>query len=65
MLLKRSVITFVSAISAAILLACTATRPAQTGSAPTAAIGERTDLRSIYSEIGRTGGRVFTLLTFR
>jgi hypothetical protein len=62
MILKRFGIVLFGAGAAAALLSCSAPlRPPQTGPAPTAALGEPADLRAIYSEIGRIGGRVFTL----
>ena len=62
MILKKLAILFWGAAAAAALLGCSSMRPSQTGSTPTAAAGESVDLRAIYSEIGRAGGRVFTLV---
>jgi hypothetical protein len=62
MTFKKLAIVLLSAAAAAALLSCSATlRPSRTGTAPTAASGDRADLETIYSEIGRAGGRVFTL----
>jgi hypothetical protein len=62
MTLKKLAIVLFGAAAAAALLSCDATlRPSQTGTAPTAESGDRADLQAIYSEIGRAGGKVFTL----
>jgi len=50
------------AASVAALLGCSAIlRPPQTGSAPSPAGGDNADLQAIYSDLGREGGKVFTL----
>src|SRR5689334_11590672 len=62
MIPKRHAILFLGAASVATLLGCNAIlRPPQTGSAPSAATGDSADLRAIYSDIGREGGKIFTL----
>jgi hypothetical protein len=62
MIPKRLAILFLGAASVAALLGCNAIlRPPQTGSAPSAASGDSADLHAIYSNIGREGGKVFTL----
>jgi len=62
MVFKKFAIVLFAVAAAIALLGCGATsRPSHTGSAPTAASGDRADLQAIYSEIGRSGGRVFTL----
>ena len=62
MVFKKFAIVLFAAAAAIALPGCGATsRPSQTGTAPTAASGDRADLQAIYSEIGRSGGRVFTL----
>jgi len=62
MLFKKFAIVLFAAAAAIALPGCGATsRPSRTGTAPTAASGDRADLQAIYSEIGRSGGRVFTL----
>jgi YceI-like domain len=62
MIPKRHATLFLGAASVAALLGCNAIlRPPQTGSAPSAATGDGADLQAIYSDIGREGGKVFTL----
>jgi hypothetical protein len=53
---------FLGAAAAIALLSCSATlRPSQTGTEPSVAGGDGADLQAIYAEIGRAGGKVFTL----
>jgi hypothetical protein len=60
MILKKFAIVLFGAAAASALLSCSAPlRP--TGAAPAAANGDQADLQAIYSELGRAGGRVFTL----
>jgi hypothetical protein len=62
MIFKKLAIVLLGAAGAAALISCNAPlRPSQTGTAPTAASGDRDDLQTTYSEMGRAGGRVFTL----
>ena len=63
MLLKKFAPLLFGAVVVAALLGCEATlRSSQTGSAPTSIGDESADLRAVYSEVGRAGGRVFTLV---
>ena len=63
MLLKKFAPLLLGAVVAAALLGCEATlRSSQTGSAPTPTDDEGAHLRAVYSEMGRSGGRVFTLV---
>ena len=62
MILKKLAWVLFSAAAAAALTSCSAPlRPSQTGAVSTAAGGDHTDLQAIYSELGRAGGRIFTL----
>jgi hypothetical protein len=62
MIFKKLAIVLLCAAATAALLSCSAPlRPSQTGAAPTAASGDRADMQAIYSELGRAGGRIFTL----
>ena len=63
MILKRFALLLFGAAAAAALLSCSATLPpSRTGTAPADASAEHASLRAIYSEMGRAGGRVFTLM---
>jgi polyisoprenoid-binding protein YceI len=63
MIVRKFALLLFSAAAAAALLSCSATlRSSQTGTAPTVAGAESANLQAIYSEMGRTGGRVFTLV---
>ncbi len=62
MILRKLALVLFSAAAAVALLSCSAPlRTSKTGAVSTAASGDHTDLRAIYSELGRAGGRVFTL----
>jgi polyisoprenoid-binding protein YceI len=63
MIFKKFAILLFGAAAAAGLLSCGAPlQSSQTPSAPVAAAGEGADLQAIYSEMGRAGGRVFSLV---
>lgn len=63
MILKKVALLLFGAAAAGALISCNATlRSSQTGTAPTAATGEGADLQAIYSDMGRAGGRVFSLV---
>ena len=63
MILKKLATALSGATVAAALLSCSAPlRPSQTGTAPTAENADRADLQAAYAELGRAGGRVFTLV---
>jgi YceI-like protein len=59
---KFALLLFAAATTVALLSCSAALQSPRTGTAPTAASGEGADLQGIYSEIGRRGGRVFTLV---
>jgi YceI-like domain len=62
MIFKKLAIVLLGAAGAAALLSCgVPLRPSEAGTAPTAASDDRADLQAIYSELGRAGGRVFTV----
>ena len=63
MIFKKFALLLFGAAAAAALLSCSAPlQSSHTATAPAAAGGEGADLQAIYSEMGRTGGRVFTLV---
>jgi hypothetical protein len=63
MILKKFALLLFGAAAAAALVSCNATLQAsQTGTAATTASVESANLQAIYSDMGRTGGRVFTLV---
>ena len=63
MIFRKLVVALLGAVAAAALLSCcTPLRPPQPGAGPTVANGDRADLQSIYSDLGRAGGRVFKLV---
>jgi polyisoprenoid-binding protein YceI len=63
MIIRKFALLLFGAAAAAALLSCsTGLRPSPTGTAPTVAGADSADLQAIYTEMGRTGGRVFTLV---
>jgi YceI-like domain len=63
MILKKFALLLFGAAAAAALASCNATlQSSQTGTAATTADAESANLQAIYSEMGRAGGRVFTLM---
>jgi polyisoprenoid-binding protein YceI len=63
MIFKKFALLLFGAAAAAALLSCSAPlQSSQTATAPVAAGGEGADLQAIYSEMGRAGGRVFSLV---
>jgi hypothetical protein len=63
MILKKFARQLFGAAAAAALVSCNATlQSSQTGTAATTANTEGANLQAIYSEMGRAGGRVFTLM---
>ncbi|HEX4583671.1 MAG TPA: YceI family protein [Burkholderiaceae bacterium] len=60
-LLRRLAIALLGAVAASAMLSCNVTRPPQAGAEATAASGASANLPAMYSEIGRAGGRVFSL----
>ena len=63
MIFKKFALPLCGAAAAAALLGCSASLPSsQSGAAPTEAKAEGPNLQDIYSEMGRAGGRVFTLM---
>ena len=63
MIFKKFALLLFCAAAAAALLSCSAPlQSSQTATAPVAAGGEGADLQAIYSEMGRAGGRVFSLV---
>jgi hypothetical protein len=61
MIFRRLAITLLSAGAIAALTSCSILSRPQTASAPSVPSGERVDLQAVYGELGRAGGRVFTL----
>ena len=63
MIVRKFAPLLFGAAGAAALLGCSATlQSSQTRTAPPVAGAESANLQAIYSELGRTGGRVFTLV---
>jgi hypothetical protein len=64
MIIKKFAFLLFGAAAAGALLSCSSStlQPSQTATAPAAESAESASLQAVYSELGRAGGRVFTLV---